>query len=589
MKKENIKESKLDIFRHSTAHILASAVLEMFPEAKFGIGPTIENGFYYDFDLPRTLIPEDLPILEEKMRAIIKQNLAFEKKEIDVKKAQELFKKAKQPYKVELIKDLVKIEKAKTVTVYKTGNFVDLCRGPHIDSTGEIKTDAFKLLKISGAYWRGDEKNKMLQRIYGTAFETKKELQEYLKKLEEAEKRDHRKLGKDLDLFSTHDDVGPGIFLWHPKASVVRTIIEDFWRTEHRKHGYQYIFTPHIGKLELWKTSGHWNFYRENMYTPMVTPEGEYMIKPMNCPFHILIYKTKPRSYKDLPIRYGELGTVYRFERAGTLHGLMRVRGFTQDDAHIFCRQDQLLNEIIGVLDLALFMLSSFGFKQYEIELSTRDPENKKKYMGEDKIWAKAEKALAKALEVKKLKYKIMPGEAKFYGPAIDIKLVDALGRGWQGPTIQLDFNLAKNFDVNYIDQKGKPQQAIILHRTVLGCMERFMGCLLEHYAGAFPVWLTPEQVWILPIGSRHEEYAFKVAEKLKAENIRVIVKNENKTIGKKIRDGEMQKIPYLLIVGDKEMNSDSVAVRERGKGDLGPMKMEKFIEKIIDEIANKK
>jgi len=586
------KNNKLDILRHSTSHILASAVLDMFPEAKFGIGPTVEGGFYYDFDLPRTLIPEDLPILEEKIRAIIKQNLAFEKKQIDVKKAQELFKKAKQPYKVELIKDLVKEEKAtlrqaqgKKVTIYKTGNFVDLCRGPHIDSTGEIKSDAFKLLKIAGAYWRGSEKNKMLQRIYGTAFENKKDLEAYLKKLEEAEKRDHRKLGKDLDLFSLPELAGGGLPVWHPKGAVVRQTIEDFWKKEHQAKDYKLVYSPHIGNINIWKKSGHWDFYRENLYSPIKIDTEEYLLKPMNCPFHIFVYQSQTRSYKDLPLRYAELGTVYRYERSGVLHGLTRVRGFTQDDAHIFCTPEQLSEELVRIIEFAVKMLKVFGFSDYDIFLSTR-PE---KFIGNEKIWDKATKALKYALDKTGLKYQIDPGEGVFYGPKIDIKIKDALDRAWQCTTIQVDFNLPERFDVSYIDEKGKKQQPIMIHRALLGSLERFIGVLIEHYAGAFPVWLAPEQVWILPIGSRHKEYALKGAEALKQQNIRVVVKNENETIGKKIRDGELQKIPYLLVVGDKEISAESVAVRERGKGDLGPIKLDKFIEKIIDEIKIKK
>jgi threonyl-tRNA synthetase len=603
MKKENNKESKLDIIRHSTAHILAAAVLEMFPEAKFGIGPTIEDGFYYDFDLPRTLIPEDLPILEEKMRAIIKQNFSFEKREIDAKKAIELFKKAKQPYKVELIKDLRKqpptssgnkysLSKARsaaskglTVTIYKTGNFVDLCRGPHIDSTGEIKPDAFKLLKIAGAYWRGDEKNKMLQRIYGTAWESKKDLQTYLKKLEEAEKRDHRKLGKDLDLFSLPELTGGGLPVWHPKGAIVRQTIEDFWKKEHQKNGYQLVYSPHIGNINIWKKSGHWDFYRENLYSPIKIENEEYLLKPMNCPFHIFIYQSQARSYKDLPLRYAELGTVYRYERSGVLHGLTRVRGFTQDDAHIFCPPEKLSEELVKIIKFALEMLKTFGFNDYDIYLSTR-PE---KYIGSLKIWEKATAALKYALEKTGLKYQIDPGEGVFYGPKIDIKIKDALDRAWQCTTIQVDFNLPEKFNVSYIDKKGKKQQPIMIHRALMGSLERFIGVLVEHYGGALPVWLAPEQVWILPIGSRHEDYAFKVAQTLKEKDIRVLVKNENETVSKKIRDGELQKIPYLLVVGDKEIASKSVAVRERFKGDLGSMKLDKFITKIKKEIENKK
>jgi len=576
--------NKLNLLKHSAAHILAAAVLDMFPEAKFGIGPTIEGGFYYDFDLPRTLIPEDLSLLEDKMRAIIKQNFPFEKTELEAKKAVELFEKAGQPYKVELIEDLVKTEKAKNVTLYKSGPFVDLCRGPHIDSTGEIKPDAFKLLKIAGAYWRGSEKNKMLQRIYGTAWENKNDLDGYLHKLEEAEKRDHRKLGADLDLFSFPELVGGGLPVWHPRGARVRQLIEDFWKAEHRRRDYELIYSPHIGHVAIWKKSGHWDFYRENLYSPMKIDEEEYLIKPMNCPFAIFVYESRTRSYRDLPLRYAELGTVYRYERSGVLHGLTRVRGFTQDDAHIFCRPDQLKDELINVIELAKFMLGNFGFKNYKVCLSTR-PE---KSIGSDENWEKAVDALEAALKDADLPYETDPGEGVFYGPKIDIKIKDALGREWQGPTIQVDFNFPEKFALAYTDEKGKKQQPVMVHRTVLGSMERFFGILIEHYAGAFPVWLAPEQVWILPIGSRHEDYAKKVAEALKAENIRVKVKDENETIPKKIRTGETQKIPYLLVVGDKEQEAESVAVRERGKGDLGPTKIKDFLGKINKEIKEK-
>ncbi len=597
----NSQKNKLDILRHSASHILAAAILEMFPEAKFGIGPTIEDGFYYDFDLPRTLIPEDLPILEEKMRAIIKANFPFERQEIDAKKAQELFKKAVQPYKVELIKELSTGQELRSdnnpptplskggagglkVSIYKTGGFVDLCRGSHIDSTGEIKSDAFKLLKIAGAYWRGSEKNKMFQRIYGTAWENKKDLEAYLKKLAEAEKRDHRKIGKDLDLFSLPELTGGGLPVWHPKGAIIRQIIEDFWKSEHQKNNYQLVYSPHIGNINIWKKSGHLDFYRENLYSPIKIDTEEYLLKPMNCPFHIFVYQSQTRSYKDLPIRYAELGTVYRYERSGVLHGLTRVRGFTQDDAHIFCLPEQLSDELVRIIEFAVKMLGIFGFSDYDVYLSTR-PE---KFIGNEKIWDKATNALEFALDKTGLKYQIDPGEGVFYGPKIDIKIKDALDRAWQCTTIQVDFNLPERFDVSYIDGKGKKQQPIMIHHALLGSLERFIGVLIEHYAGAFPVWLSPEQVWILPVGSRHEEYAFKIAELLKAQSIRATVRHENETINKKIRDGELQKIPYLLVVGDKEIESDSVAVRERGKGDLGAMKVADFMEKIKKEIKEK-
>jgi len=577
------KNDKLDILRHSVSHILASAVLEMFPEAKFGIGPTIEDGFYYDFDLPRTLIPEDLPILEEKMRAIIKQNLVFEKKQIDVKKAQELFKKAKQPYKVELIKDLIKDEKAKNVTIYKTGNFVDLCRGPHIDSTGEIKPDAFKLLKIAGAYWRGSEKNKMLQRIYGTTFENKKELEAYLKKLEEAEKRDHRKLGPKLGLFFFHE-TAPGMPYWLPNGLHILNTLIDFWRQEHTKRGYIEIAAPLINKKELYEISGHWEHYRKEMFLSQTEDKEIYALKPMNCPNAMVIYQQQSRSYRELPLRLGDTDVLHRNELSGTLSGLFRVRSFRQDDAHIFVTEEQVEEEYERIFEIIQLFYSIFNMEYY-FRLSTEPDE----FMGDSKTWDKARSMLEKILKNSGKKYVTGDKEGAFYGPKVDIMMKDSLGREWQMGTVQLDFQIPRAFNLTYTDEKGKQKTPVCLHRVIYGSLERFIGILIEHYAGAFPVWLAPEQVWVLPIGSRHEEYAFKVTEALKKDGLRVIVKNENETIGKKIREGEMQKIPYLLIVGDKEISSDSVAVRERGKGDLGPMKIEKFIEKITDEIANKK
>jgi len=585
------KASKIEIIRHSTSHVLSAVIQQLFPETKFGIGPIIENGFYYDFDLPRSLVPEDLPKIEKKMREIIKKNLKFEKEELTINKAIDLFKKLKQPYKVELIKGLQKEEKAKKVTIYKTGDFTDLCRGPHIASTKEIKPDAFKLTKIAGAYWKGNEKNKMLQRIYGVAFNSKKELDEYLAKQTEAEKRDHRYLNNLLNLYQVSDEVGPGLVMLHPKGAIIREEIEKFWKEEHRKRSYQYVSSPHIGKLDLWKKSGHWEFYRENLYPPIKIEETEYLLKPMNCPFHVQIYQSQIRSYKELPVRYCELGTVYRYEKAGVLHGLLRVRGFTQDDAHIFCTPSQLGQEVLGVLDLALFMLKVFGFKEYEFELAVRDPKGKKKkYLGDDKIWDRAEKALVYALEKKKLKYHRAEGEAVFYGPKIDIKLIDALGRGWQGPTIQVDFNFPEKFELAYIDNEGKKQQPIMIHRTVLGATDtRFLGCLIEHYGGAFPVWLSPVQAQVISVGKRHQKYAQQIVKQFKEENIRMELKDDNETVSKKIRDGELQKIPYLLIVGDKEEKSDSVAVRDREKGNIGLMKTKKFIAQIKEEIEKRK
>lgn len=565
---------------------MATVVQEFYPGTKFGIGPAIENGFYYDFDLKMSLAPSDLQRIEKKMREIIKQNLEFRIKNLEVKEAEEMFKN--QPYKLELIKDLEE-SGAKEVSTYQVGDFLDLCKGPHVKSTKEISIDSFKLVKIAGAYWRGSEKNKMLTRIYGLAFKTKKELEDYLKFQEEAEKRDHRTLGRVLELFSISEEIGPGLILWHPRGAIIREIVENFWKAEHKKRGYQYVYSPHIGKLDLWKKSGHWEFYRESLYSPIEIEGVQYLLKPMNCPFHLQVYKSKIRSYKDLPIKYCELGTVYRFEKAGTLHGLLRVRGFTQDDAHIFCSPDQINKEVEGVLDLACFMLNTFGFSNFEVELSVRDPKNKIKYLGSDKIWKKAENALEYSLKQKGLKYRRAEGEAVFYGPKIDIKLIDALGRGWQGLTIQVDFNLPEKFDLNYIDERGRKERVVMIHHAVLGSIERFIGNLLEHYAGALPLWLSPIQIWIIPIGSEHRKYANFVNEQLTTNNLRTQLRDERETVSKKIRGGEIQKIPYLLVVGDKEMKSKSVRVRERGKGDVGEMKLNKFFKKVILEIEKKK
>ena len=491
--------------RHSAAHVMAEAVQSIFPDAKFGIGPAIEDGFYYDFDLPRSLTPDDLPVIEQKMSEIIAADLPFTRKEVTKEEARRLF--ASQPYKLELI-DEIPDEK---VSMYQQGTFIDLCRGPHVNSTGEIK--AFKLINIAGAYWRGDEHLPMLQRIYGVAFDTKEALDEHLKRLDEAARRDHRKLGKELDLFSIHEEAGPGLVHWHPKGAVIRRVIEDFWKDEHVKRGYDIVYTPHIAKVGLWQTSGHWDFYRENMYSPMDIDEQQYVIKPMNCLGHILMYKTKLRSYRELPIRYAELGTVYRYERSGVLHGLARVRGFTQDDAHIFCRFDQLEEEVVRVLELTRFMMETFGFTKHKVFLSTR-PE---KYAGALEIWEEATETLRKALARAGIAYDIDPGEGVFYGPKIDTKIEDALGRDWQGPTVQVDFNNPQRFNVTYIGEDGQEHMVAMVHRTVLGSMERFLASLIEHYGGAFPVWLAPVQVRVIPVADRHLDYARKLEAELKS------------------------------------------------------------------------
>ncbi len=567
-------DGKLEVMRHSAAHVMAEAVLSMFPGAKFGIGPSIENGFYYDFELPRSLAPEDLPAIETKMREIIASNDTFTREELIKEEAKKLF--AGQPYKLELIDELPD----EKVTVYRQGSFVDLCRGPHVKSTGDIK--AFKLINIAGAYWRGNEHNPMLQRIYGVAFDNEESLNEYLEKLEDASRRDHRKLGTELDLFSIHDEAGPGLVHWHPKGATIRRVIEDFWRYEHIKRGYDILYTPHIAKSGLWQKSGHLDFYRENMFSPMEMEGQDYILKPMNCLGHILIYKTRLRSYRELPLRWAELGTVYRWERSGVLHGASRVRGLTQDDAHIFCSFDQLGDEIIATLELAQFMMKTFGFESYNVALATR-PE---KYIGNDEIWDEATEKLQQALASMNIIYKIDPGGGAFYGPKIDIKIEDALGREWQGPTIQVDFNLPQRFDITYIGEDGQEHPIVMVHRTVLGAMERFLASLIEHYAGAFPVWLAPVQVVIIPIADRHLDYAGKIEAELKKADIRVNVDSRSERINQKIRQAQLEKVPYMLVVGDKEEADSSVSVRLRSEEQLPSQTLESFIEmvkRIID------
>ena len=576
------KMSKLEIMRHSCAHVLAQAVLQIFPQAKLGIGPAIEEGFYYDFDLPRTLNPKDLPKIEERMKKIIKANYPFERKEVEADKAIGLFKKANQVYKVELIQDLKK-EGQKKVSLYKNNDFVDLCAGPHLDSTGEIK--AFKLTHIAGAYWKGDEKRPMLQRIYGVAFLSQKELKKHLKMLEEAKKRDHLVLGRKLGIFSIDKEYGPGLILWHPNGAFIRHIIEDYLTKELLDHDYQLVSTPHIAKLDLWKKSGHWEFYREYLYSPFEVEGQKYLLRPMNCLGHVKIYKSEMRSYRDLPLRLSELGTVYRYERSGVLHGLVRVRGFTQDDAHIFLRENQLEDEIIQTVRLAQAVLKTFGFKDFQVFLSTR-PE---KFIGTKEIWDKAEEALKKALKDAKLKYEIDPSQGVFYGPKIDIKIKDALGRAWQCSTIQVDFNLPERFNLFYIDQKSQKKRPIMIHRTLLGSMERFMGVLIEHYGGAFPVWLSPIQCQIIPISDKHLKYAQKIEKQLQEEGLRVKVDKRTESVSKKIHDAEIQKIPYMLVLGDKEMKAKKVNVREREIKKLRLLALSTFVKKIKKEIEEKK
>lgn len=576
-------EKELEILRHSTSHVMAQAVKRLFPDVKVAIGPAIENGFYYDFDKAEPFTQEDLGLIEEEMAKIIKEDLPIVREEIPREEAVAMFREAGEAYKAELIEDMPEDE---VVSLYRQGEFVDLCRGPHLESTGKIK--AFKLLSVAGAYWRGDEKNKMLQRIYGTAFPTVEELDRHLEMLKEAEKRDHRRLGRDLDIFSIHEEGGAGLVYWHPKGGIIRKIIEDFWRDEHLKRGYDLVFSPHIAKKDLWEISGHWGWYRENIYSPIDIDGVEYILKPMNCPFHILMYKTRTRSYRDLPLRWAELGTVYRYERSGVLHGMLRVRGFTQDDAHLFMRPDQLEEEIIGVIDLVKFMMEAFQYKEYEFELSVRDPNRKQEYAGSDDIWDLAENALISAMNKAGIEFRRMEGEAKFYGPAIDVHIKDALGRGWQGPTIQVDFNLPQRFGLYYIGEDNAQHQPVMIHRTVLGSMERFVAGLIEHYNGAFPVWLAPSQVRIIPIADRHIEYAKRVEKAFRDLNLRVETDARPEKVGYKIREAQLEKVPYMIIVGDKEVSEEKISVRSRSEGDLGQMAMEEFTSRILKEISER-
>ena len=568
----------LEILRHSASHIMAEAVKELYPDAKLAIGPAIDSGFYYDIDLSTTLSPEDLVTIEQRMHDIADRGEHFSRKDVPIADAMELFRSQGNQYKVEILSEIP----ATTVSLYTQGSFTDLCRGPHVPSTSYL--NHFKLLSIAGAYWRGDEKNKMLQRIYGTAFPSKEELDAFLTAREEAAKRDHRRLGQQLDLFSIQEQAGPGLVFWHPKGAIIRKEIEDFWRAEHLRRGYEFLYTPHIADLELWKTSGHWGFYQQNMYSPIQIDEDQYMLKPMNCPFHILIYKSQVRSYRDLPLRWAELGTVYRYEKSGVLHGLLRVRGFTQDDAHLFVRPDQLNDEVKGVLDFIRYMIETFGFRKYNIYLSTR-PEHS---VGTDESWATATDALKVALEQMHLDYKVDPGEGVFYGPKIDVKLVDAIGREWQGPTVQVDFNLPERFDVTYVGEDGKEHRPIMLHRVVLGSMERFFGTLIEQYAGAFPLWLSPVQIVVVPITDAQEQYAAHVAATLCEHGIRARTDVRREKMQAKIRDAELQKVPYIAVIGAKEVQAGSVSVRMRHEGDQGMLPVEEFMNRVLQEIRDK-
>jgi threonyl-tRNA synthetase len=585
---EKYEESDLYRLRHSAAHVMAQAVVEMFPEAKYTIGPPIENGFYYDFDLPRNLTPEDLEKIEKRMRQIIAGRHDFQRKVVSAEEARQIFKE--QPYKLELIEGLEQggydeygnpLEEKPEISIYKSDTFVDLCRGPHVENTRQINPSAIKLMKVADAYWRGDEKNKMLQRIYGTAWKTAPELEEYLWKLAEAERRDHRKLGRELDLFSTSEIVGSGLILWHPKGAMVRKLVEDYWNDQHEQSGYDFVYSPHIGKAQLWETSGHLNFFRENMYAPLEIDDQQFYLKPVNCPFHLQIYKSHTRSYRELPIRYAEKGTVYRYERSGVLQGLLRVRGFTQDDAHHFCRPDQMPAEIDFVLDFCLNMLRAFGFKDFKAYLSTKPD----KAAGDPAAWRSAESALEDSLKRAEIAYEVDPGGGAFYGPKIDLKLLDALGREWQLSTIQFDFNMPESFDLTYIGADGQPQRPYMVHRALLGSLERFFGVLIEHYAGAFPIWLAPVQAVIIPIADRHVDYAYAAAKRLKQAGLRVNVDERSERMNAKIRDAQLQKIPYMLVIGDQEVEQGSVALRLRGGENPGPLSLDLFLEKARQDI----
>jgi threonyl-tRNA synthetase len=573
----------LQILRHSAAHVMAEAVKDLFPGVKVTIGPAIKDGFYYDFDYERPFEAKDLPEIESKMAEIIGNDLPFIRNEISRAEAIDFFRAQGEPYKVELLEELI----AETVSLYKQGGFTDLCRGPHVPSTGKIK--AFHLTNVAGAYWRGDERNPMLSRIYGVAFADQDSLDAHLENLEQAKTRDHRKLGRELDLFSIHEDLGAGLILWHPKGGTIRTIIEDFWRKEHYNAGYEIVYSPHIGRAKLWQTSGHLDFYQENMYSPMDIEGQEFFIKPMNCPFHIMIYRSRIRSYRELPLRWAEMGTVYRFERSGVLHGLLRVRGFTQDDAHIFCRPDQIEDEVLSCLDLTLHLLRSFGFHEYDIMLSVRDPERKEKYIGGDDMWEMAEGSLVKALERRELSFTREEGEAVFYGPKIDIKIRDALGRAWQCTTIQFDFTLPERFDMTFIGKDGREHRPYMVHRALLGSLERFFGVLIEHYGGAFPVWLAPVQAILLTITDRHIPFGKDLYKSLFDAGVRTECDFRNEKLGFKVREAQTKKIPYMAVIGDKEMESGTVTIRLRDGRNISPISPEDLIARIRDETKRRR
>jgi threonyl-tRNA synthetase len=574
----------LEVYRHSSAHLLAAAVLELFPETKLGIGPPTETGFFYDFQRPTPFTEEALEKIEAKMRELASRDLPYERQWLPREEGLKKFAEMGERLKCELIEEKAAGDR---ISVYTLGpRFIDFCRGPHLPSSGKIK--AFKLLSIAGAYWKGDERNTQMQRIYGASFFTQKELDDYLKQLEEARKRDHRKLGRELDLFSIQDEAGPGLIFWHPKGGLVRKIMEDWMRDEYLRRGYDLVYTPHVARLELWKTSGHTTFFVQNMFTPIKLDDADYQLKPMNCPFHILIYKDRLRSYRDLPVRLGELGTVYRYERSGVMHGLLRVRGFTQDDAHIFCTPGQIKDEVIGCLDFALDVLRVYGFDKFEVELSTWDEGVSGKYDGSPEQWNLGETALHQALEERGVQAKVMRDEAAFYGPKIDVKLVDAIGRLWQLSTVQFDFTLPRRFGLEYIAEDGKAHQPLMVHRALYGSVERFFGVLLEHYAGAFPMWLAPVQAIVLPISDKHHAYGRRVVARLKECGLRAQIDDRNEKVNFKIREAQLQKVPYMLVVGGREEQSGAVSVRNRKHGDQGSQPLEQFIGQALELVRGK-
>ncbi len=574
----------LAVYRHSSAHLLAAAVLELFPETKLGHGPSTDTGFFYDFYRPTAFTPDDLQKIEAKMQELVQQNIPYAREFLAREEGLAEFKQDGDFMKCHFIEQFTKPDEK--ISIYRTGKFTDFCRGPHIPGTGKIK--AFKLLNIAGAYWLGDEKNPQLQRIYGTSFFSKKDLDEFIHKQEEAKKRDHRVLGQQLDLFSIQELAGPGLIFWHPKGGIIRKEMEDWMRNEYIKRGYSLVYTPHVMRRQLWQTSGHDGYYADNMFDVMELDDAEYRLKPMNCPGHILIYKDSLKSYRDLPVRLGELGTVYRYERSGVMHGLLRVRGFTQDDAHIFCTLDQIEGEVEACLNFAFDVLKDFGFDQFQTELSTWNPDDRKNFVGTEEQWNYATASLENVLKRRNIEYKTIPGEAAFYGPKIDIKLVDAIGRLWQLSTVQFDFNLPARFQLEYVSEDGSRKQPVMVHRALYGSIERFFGVLIEHYAGAFPVWLSPVQVAMIPIAERHADYANKVATELRAAGVRVEVDARNEKMNAKIREHAMQKVPFLLVVGDKESEAGKVNVRTRGKEKTEDMLTTDFVEKVKKLITEK-